>query len=719
MPIKYLTCPDGVQIEKSKCLDSNTYGCRMKRRCAPRQYLTRISQDRIWKGQPSVTMLIQGTMASFLKLTEDYSVSPGQRAFLLHGTNVHQALESSGDDLSLLEEKLEMNDITGIADTLQEENGEILLIDHKTSGSYKIAKALGLFTYDMKTNEVYKSGPRKGEPKTVKGLNFGIDKIDMDDWVLQLNAYRLMYLEKGFKVDKLFIFAVVRDGGSRSALSRGIGNNIYMIPVRMMNDEVVRDYFDDKKKKLLLALEKGFWEEPCNEVENWAGNKCRKYCEVWEHCPMGKLIHDQKDEEEEDMPVGYTGKVRIQNGGRIKLGELITNERGNQQAIEYSYFILEPKTPEIKEKTRLIKEFEDAFGKEPTLIEAMLPWGLSPNNVEEILGTEDTPEPNFESVFPQNYYRTSHKSGLTLCSNARMPLGQAKCIDKKYTNDMLEIIQTRQIKNPKNPQADREECIVKCDMEECPFRLAEPAQCVPTAFLNVMIPKINSMDTWTIKTGSFNSISNINGFLTMSAFMLYKAGVYSVAGMPIKLERRPQKMNHAGTIKEHYPIFVESQQGINISKFLEMSTKSKEDVKVYLGLEMPKMLEAGDSLPAAEDSGLTELASANLTIDGETGEVIEQTTEASPTTPPIIPESNPNDGPQGLDISMFDGVTRKLATTMKTSYSNMVKFSSQTYKEPFDALVDFDKALNDPEYQTQFNEKLSTWLASFDQANLL
>jgi len=712
MPIKYLTCPDGVQIEISKCLDSNTYGCRMKRRCAPRQYLTRISQDRVWKGQPSVTMLIQGTMASFLKLTEDYSVSPGQRAFLLHGTNAHQALESSGDDLSLLEEKLEMNDITGIADTLQEENGEILLIDHKTSGSYKIAKALGLFTYDMKTNEVYKTGPRKGEPKTVKGLNFGIEKIDMDDWVLQLNAYRLMYLEKGFKVDKLFIFAVVRDGGSKAALSRGIVNNTYMIPVRIMDDDVVRDYFNDKKIKLLQALEQRYWEHPCNEVENWGGNKCKKYCEVWEHCSMGKLIHEQKDEEEEEMPVGYTNNIRLQSGGYISLGDVVTNDKGISYPTELSYFKLSPTTLDEKIKNELIQEYEKEYGKDPTSIVVALPPGLALNNVEEILSG------NYESVFPQNYYRymrtAKTKAGLLLCSNARHEEGYAKCIERKYATN-LKVLKSNIIKTKQQGKdIEIEECYVECLMEDCPYRHTEPSpQCVPKAFLNVILPRLHSMNVWTIRTSSYNSICNINSFLSMISFILKQAGIYTVSGVPIRLERRPQEMNHNRIVSTHYPIFVDTEQGISISEIQRLVAKSG-NVRKAIGLDPLALEEA-----IAEDTGDAEQPAITTVIDGETGEVIERTTEALPTTSPIIPESNPNDGPAGLNISMFDEVTRELATTMKTSYSNMIKFSLQTYKAKFDALVDFDKALNDPEYQTQFNEILSKWLASFDQNKLL
>jgi len=733
IPVKWFVCPDGEQIEIIKCLDSDHYDCRMKRRCASRQYLNFISQERPRKylcpkcrkellvtlcpdcnieaiPRFSTTQLINGTMSAFLKLTEDYAIAPDARAFMAHGTKAHSALETSGDDLSILEERLEMNDITGIADALEEENGELRLIDTKTSGSYKIAKALGLFTYDMRTGEVYKSGPRKGEPKTVKGLKFGVDNIDMVDWEMQLNAYRLMYLENGYKIDKMYIMAVVRDGGSRSALSRGIVKNTYMIPVKIMADDVVRDYFNDKKIKLLQALEQGYWTEACNEVENWAGNKCKKYCEVWEHCSMGRIIHEQKDEEDEDMPVGYTNNIRIQNGGRIKLGEIITNENGKEQTIEFSYFRLEPKTQDVKERERLITEFEAAFGKDPTTIEAMLPWGLKSNNVEEILGTEDNPDPNFENVFPQNYYRTSHKSGLTLCSNARMPIGQAKCIDRKYTNDQLEVISSKKITYPKNPQANREECMVRCLMEDCPFRNTEPyAQCVPTAFLNVMIPKINSMDNWTIKTGSYNSICNINGFLAKTAFMLSHTGIYSVSGVPIRLERRPQKMNHAGTISEHYPIFVDSQQEISISKFLEMATKSKDEVKRYIGMEMPKMLEAEDGNIIAEDAGIPELPPSNATtvVDGDTGEVLDQSTE-----PPMDkPEDNVNDQ-QDLSADMLPKITRDLAKVINTQVSSLTKYSLQIYKEPFDAVIDFNKALHDPDYLIALNEKFSTWIAA-------
>ena len=150
-------------------------------RCATRSYLRLVSNERPWKGKPSTTQLINGTKLAFLKLTKDFARSPDDSAFMIHGTKGHGNLEAAEDDLSMLEEKFtdDEND-TGIADVIEMEFKKTILVDYKTSGSYKVAKALGFsviteatgeYHYkmvDKDTGEIYKSGPRKGSSKIIK-----------------------------------------------------------------------------------------------------------------------------------------------------------------------------------------------------------------------------------------------------------------------------------------------------------------------------------------------------------------------------------------------------------------------------------------------------------------------------------------------------------------------------------------------------------------------
>ena len=282
--IKYFVCPDGEQIEVSNCLLDG--GCRMKDRCATRSYLRLVSTDRKWKGKPSTTMLIQGTMEAFLKLTKDYAVQPYQRAFMIHGTKSHANLEGVDDDYSILEERLD-DEITGIPDVLECENGRNILVDYKTSGSFKVCKALGIYTEKVPTGEVYKSGKNQGQPKTKNEKRQDDSKIHMWEWELQINKYRMGFEKRGFQIHEMKIQCIVRDGGLALAKGRGLDKNVYYFPVKRLDNDYVVRYFQEKKEALLLALKQGHWDTPCTDKENWDGGKCEKYCDVWEHCPQG------------------------------------------------------------------------------------------------------------------------------------------------------------------------------------------------------------------------------------------------------------------------------------------------------------------------------------------------------------------------------------------------------------------------------------------------
>ena len=166
--LKWFICPDNERIEVADCLKEG--GCRMGTRCATRSYLQLVRRERPWTGKPSTTQLIQGTMCAFLKITRDYATHPDSRAFMIHGTKGHGNLEGADGEYSFLEERFdgENTDITGIADVLEIELNYAILVDYKTSGSFKVAKALGFYVDEEGTGEFYKSGKRKGEEKTRK-----------------------------------------------------------------------------------------------------------------------------------------------------------------------------------------------------------------------------------------------------------------------------------------------------------------------------------------------------------------------------------------------------------------------------------------------------------------------------------------------------------------------------------------------------------------------
>ena len=69
----------------------------------------------------------------------------------------------------------------------------------------------------MLTGEVYKTGARKGQPKTRK--EWRMDGVKhLLDWAIQLNYHRMLLEARGFKVDSIKIQALCRDYNLRIAV---------------------------------------------------------------------------------------------------------------------------------------------------------------------------------------------------------------------------------------------------------------------------------------------------------------------------------------------------------------------------------------------------------------------------------------------------------------------------------------------------------------------
>jgi hypothetical protein len=283
--IKYFVCPDGQLCEIVDCLKH----CRMQSRCLSLPTLRAIAQQRVWTGKASTTQLIKGTREAYIDIMfDDLEISPDECMFRFLGTKVHLSLEELTGDM-LAEEKVEDKDLTGIFDLY--DHKEMCLYDYKTSGSYKIAKALGMNEIEVPVpGEVFKSGPRKGQEKTEKKIVQG--DPDCRDWELQLNKYRLMLEDAGFPVESIKIEAIVRDGGTYLSKQRGITKNSYIIPIRRLPDDEVRAYFEEKNKALMEALEKKKMPPVCSIEERWGDTKCKGYCVACKHCDYGMSLKD-------------------------------------------------------------------------------------------------------------------------------------------------------------------------------------------------------------------------------------------------------------------------------------------------------------------------------------------------------------------------------------------------------------------------------------------
>lgn len=522
MPLVEFICPDKQKIKIGDCLKEG--GCRMGSRCATRSYLKLASSDRPWTGKPSTTQLITGTMCAFLKLTKDYAISPDQRAFMIHGTQAHARLEASDDEYSLLEEKFndESTDISGIADVLECENGKNILIDYKTSGSFKVAKALGFHVEQEPTGELFKTGKRKGEPKMRGVLKRTLEKEDRWEWELQLNKYRIEFEKRGFKVDELRIQCVVRDGNTYIARSRGVFRNVYYFKIKFLKDKYVLDYFKQKKESLEQALSQGYWNDICTAQENWDGVKCAAYCEVAEFCKFGKYLKQER--EDENMAIKGLSEVRrMPRLGKIRLGVKKQTTGGKEYPAEVDYFILDPQTPSEEENQRLIQEFQKLYGEQPKQIKVMFPVA----------------DPGI--FFPQFYKRYGSSTALKCKGDGEV----AYCATEEFAEG-LKILGKDELGRIK----------VECKGKECIYY--QNGECGEMATLQLLLPELPGAGVWQINTGSFNSIVNINSCLDYIKVVCGRAHM-----IPLTLERREQEITHNGSKRKHYILHINMDFRLN------------------------------------------------------------------------------------------------------------------------------------------------------------
>lgn len=254
-------------------------------RCLSVRTLRAIAEQREWRGIPSTTMLLKGTREVVLEITRDYAINPQDALFRVHGSKAHAFLDQYTGSNELGEERLTDEISSGQFDFY--DNG--ILFDTKTWGSFRVNKALGLYQVEIETGEVYKTGKKKGQPKTRKEWREG-GEPDLFNEEMQLNDYRMKLEAAGFPVHQIFIEALIRDGNTWIASSRGVQQNGVLIPVRILPDEQVRDYMEHKRNMLLTALETGKMPDICDQRERWAdtpmglGRKCQKYCNVACYC---------------------------------------------------------------------------------------------------------------------------------------------------------------------------------------------------------------------------------------------------------------------------------------------------------------------------------------------------------------------------------------------------------------------------------------------------
>ena len=293
MPVTKFQCPTGNIVPIEKCLAA----CSNQQRCMFLPTLRAIAKSVDRKiSEPTVTELLCGIRETYLKKTTDYAVDPMQQLYAIHGSAVHTINEGHTEGNMLSEERLADNVTSGKFDLYGQiiDYSDKTLGDYKITSSYKLMRALGYYKVDVPTGEVYKTGLKKGQPKTRKEWRTdGVRHIL--DWAIQLNYYRILLEQRGFTVDRMEIQAMCRDYSLKVASERNITKPVYIIHINKISDHWVKLYMETKAKRLKDALEKGYLPKLCSAKERWQDRKCRDYCAVAENCPYGRMVKHSKD----------------------------------------------------------------------------------------------------------------------------------------------------------------------------------------------------------------------------------------------------------------------------------------------------------------------------------------------------------------------------------------------------------------------------------------
>ncbi len=190
MPAKYFICPTGKQVSIESCLKN----CPYPARCLFLPTLRAIAQS-LQRNlrEPTVTELIAGTREIYLKKTVAYAVDPRHILYALHGTAFHTINNRHTEGNLFSEIRLFDGTVSGQFDlygSILNNQDDGTLGDLKVTSSYKLMKALGKYKVDVLTGEVYKSGAKKGRPKTRK--TWRTDGVHhLLEWALQINSYRI------------------------------------------------------------------------------------------------------------------------------------------------------------------------------------------------------------------------------------------------------------------------------------------------------------------------------------------------------------------------------------------------------------------------------------------------------------------------------------------------------------------------------------------------
>lgn len=293
MPATYFICPDKNCVSIRECLTE----CRNAKRCMFLPTLRAVAESLDRRlDKPTVTELLCGVRETYLKKTEDYAVDPVQQLYAIHGSAVHSIHDKHTDGNILSEERLYDDVTSGKFDLYGQvvDVSDRTLGDYKVTSSYKLMRALGYYKVDVPTGEFYKTGMKKGQPKTRK--EWRTDGVrHLLDWAIQLNYYRILLEAKGFKVGRMEIQAMCRDYSLRVAKERNITRPVYIIHINKISDHWIKLYMKAKADRLEKAMKLHLLPAKCSYRERWGDKKCAEYCAVAQNCPYGRMVKSRTE----------------------------------------------------------------------------------------------------------------------------------------------------------------------------------------------------------------------------------------------------------------------------------------------------------------------------------------------------------------------------------------------------------------------------------------
>lgn len=305
---------DGTSEEITEDLLEN--GSELQMRNVPLSYLRLVvGKRRNYKGTMGVTTALNGHRYNYLRYKVLPDIDLDGSAFMALGIGAHSMMDDNAADKDKSEVWLEDGKIVGRSDTLETVAGLKVLNDYKVSGSFKVAKAMGIVegpkkpVYDEYGNPVlYRrsgKGYKAGDQKMEKTWIIDPEKREHWEYSMQLNKYRIMFKKQfGTEPDLMNIYFIVRDGDTISARSRGVLNRTYLLEIPKIEDEKVDEFYNVQVEKfdeimtatadiegtpgevIAKTIASGVEIPMCDTRENWNGRRCENYCSYASVCKM-------------------------------------------------------------------------------------------------------------------------------------------------------------------------------------------------------------------------------------------------------------------------------------------------------------------------------------------------------------------------------------------------------------------------------------------------